>query len=73
MLTNFVFFFPPHISISCYLSPALQPIHLISVVTVRLFSWSVGVCQSFLEKVGGQFGFGVYTCAPSATVRLPQH
>ena len=45
---------------------------LASVVTVSLFSRSVGVCRCFREKVGGRSRFGVYTCAPSATVRPPR-
>jgi len=43
---------------------------VVSVVTVSLFSRSVGVAQCFHEKVGGWFGFGVYACAPSAAVWL---
>jgi len=31
-------------------------------------SVSVGV---YMEKVGVRFGFGVYTCALSATIQLP--
>ena len=38
-----------------------------SLVTVT-FSKSVGGDQCFHEKVGGRFGFGIYTGASSATV-----
>ena len=40
---------------------------LSSVVTVSLFSRSVGV--SMKKSLVG-YGFGVYTCSPSAAVRL---
>jgi len=41
--------------------------YITSVVTVSLFSRSVGV--SMKKSVVGS-GFGVYTCSPSAAVRL---
>jgi len=40
---------------------------------VSLLLRSVSVARCFHEKVSGRFGFDVYTCAPSVTVRLPWH
>jgi len=48
-----------------------QQCESISVVIMSLFWRLVGVARCFHEKVSGWFGFSVYTCAWSATVRLP--